>query len=137
MPSGCSFHPRCPYATELCARQAPPLFTIGNGHQAACFHRDRVTRRQDVWEETPPPADGTQGGRNSDVTDPLLTLDHVSREFSTRRGRITAVDDVSLQIGRGDILCLVGESGSGKTTVARMAAGLLEPTRGTVRFEGQ
>jgi peptide/nickel transport system ATP-binding protein len=54
MPAGCSFHPRCPYATELCARQAPPLFTVGDGHQAACFHRDRVTRRQDVWEETPP-----------------------------------------------------------------------------------
>src|SRR6185436_19832355 len=60
-----------------------------------------------------------------------------SREFSTRRGRITAVDDVSLDIGRGDILCLVGESGSGKTTVARMASGLLEPTRGTVLFEGR
>jgi oligopeptide/dipeptide ABC transporter ATP-binding protein len=71
------------------------------------------------------------------MSDPLLTLDHVSREFSTRGGRITAVDDVSLAIGRGDILCLVGESGSGKTTVARMAAGLLEPTRGTVQFEGQ
>jgi peptide/nickel transport system ATP-binding protein len=51
MPSGCSFHPRCPYATDLCARQVPPLFTIGDGHQAACFHRDRVTRSLDVWEE--------------------------------------------------------------------------------------
>jgi oligopeptide/dipeptide ABC transporter ATP-binding protein len=71
------------------------------------------------------------------VSEPLLTLDHVSREFKTRRGLITAVDDVSLEIGRGDILCLVGESGSGKTTVARMAAGLLAPTRGTVRFEGR
>lgn len=71
------------------------------------------------------------------MSQPLLALDHVSREFSTRRGRITAVDDVSLAIGRGDILCLVGESGSGKTTVARMAAGLLEPTRGAVHFEGQ
>jgi peptide/nickel transport system ATP-binding protein len=50
MPSGCAFHPRCPYATDLCARQAPPLFDVGNGHQAACFHRDRVTRRIEVWE---------------------------------------------------------------------------------------
>jgi peptide/nickel transport system ATP-binding protein len=50
MPSGCSFHPRCPYASELCARQAPPLFEVGNGHQAACFHRDQVTRDQRVWE---------------------------------------------------------------------------------------
>jgi peptide/nickel transport system ATP-binding protein len=61
MPAGCSFHPRCPYATELCARQAPPLFTVGNGHQTACFHWDRVTRRQDVWEETPPSTGGGLG----------------------------------------------------------------------------
>ncbi|HEX5370076.1 MAG TPA: ABC transporter ATP-binding protein [Dehalococcoidia bacterium] len=67
----------------------------------------------------------------------MLALEHVSRDFNTRRGQITAVDDVSLQIDRGDILCLVGESGSGKTTVARMASGLLEPTRGTVLFEGR
>jgi peptide/nickel transport system ATP-binding protein len=71
------------------------------------------------------------------VTESLMILDHITREFNTRRGRITAVDDVSLKIGRGDILCLVGESGSGKTTVARMAAGLLEPTRGSIRFEGR
>ena len=50
MPSGCSFHPRCPYASEICARQTPPLFTVGNGHQTACFHHDRVTRDLDVWE---------------------------------------------------------------------------------------
>jgi len=43
MPSGCPFHPRCPYATELCARQVPPLFAVGDGHYTACFHRDRVT----------------------------------------------------------------------------------------------
>jgi peptide/nickel transport system ATP-binding protein len=65
MPSGCSFHPRCPYATELCAQQAPPLFTISNGHQTACFHRDRVTRRQDVWEETPPSTGGGHGGEET------------------------------------------------------------------------
>jgi peptide/nickel transport system ATP-binding protein len=54
MPSGCSFHPRCPYATDLCSRQVPPLFTIGDGHLAACFYRDRVTRNQEVWEEATP-----------------------------------------------------------------------------------
>jgi peptide/nickel transport system ATP-binding protein len=51
MPSGCSFHPRCPYATDLCTRQVPPLSPIGDGHFAACFHRDRVTRGVEVWEE--------------------------------------------------------------------------------------
>jgi peptide/nickel transport system ATP-binding protein len=51
LPTGCSFHPRCPYATEICVRQDPPFFSIGDGHLAACFHRDRVSRRQDLWEE--------------------------------------------------------------------------------------
>lgn len=70
-------------------------------------------------------------------TEPLLSLEHVSREFKTRRGPILAVDDVSFRLNSGDILCLVGESGSGKTTVARMAAGLLSPTGGTVRYQGK
>jgi peptide/nickel transport system ATP-binding protein len=50
MPSGCSFHPRCPYATDLCSRQAPPLIAVGEGHLAACFHHDRVTKSQEVCE---------------------------------------------------------------------------------------
>jgi peptide/nickel transport system ATP-binding protein len=51
IPSGCPFHPRCPYATDLCTRQVPPLFAVGDGHYSACFHRDRVTRNLEVWEE--------------------------------------------------------------------------------------
>ena len=67
---------------------------------------------------------------------PVMELDNLVRQFDTRRGKITAVDNVSLSLNKADILCLVGESGSGKTTVARMAAGLLKPTSGSVRFEG-
>ncbi|HRL20896.1 MAG TPA: ATP-binding cassette domain-containing protein [Alcaligenes sp.] len=37
-PSGCSFHPRCPLATDLCRQAAPALQTIATGHQAACHH---------------------------------------------------------------------------------------------------
>ncbi len=36
-PPGCSFHPRCPHATERCRRETPPLFDLGGGHRAACF----------------------------------------------------------------------------------------------------
>lgn len=45
-PSGCPFHPRCRYATEICAHQMPPLIDYGNGHKAACHHpliKDRVS----------------------------------------------------------------------------------------------
>jgi peptide/nickel transport system ATP-binding protein len=66
-----------------------------------------------------------------------MSLKNLVREFDTRGGLITAVDNVSFDLNQGDILCLVGESGSGKTTVARMAAGLLKPTRGQVLYEGK
>ncbi|HUQ16279.1 MAG TPA: oligopeptide/dipeptide ABC transporter ATP-binding protein [Candidatus Saccharimonadales bacterium] len=67
----------------------------------------------------------------------LLELDRVSRSFAVPAGRITAVDGVSLVLERGESVCLVGESGCGKTTTGRLLAGLLRPTSGAVRFEGQ
>jgi oligopeptide transport system ATP-binding protein len=57
--------------------------------------------------------------------------------FINRRGAmLRAVDQVSLTIGRGEVLGLVGESGSGKTTIGRAILRLLAPTGGSVRFDG-
>jgi oligopeptide/dipeptide ABC transporter ATP-binding protein len=60
----------------------------------------------------------------------------VWRSFGRRGAPARAVDRVSLAIGRGEGLALVGESGSGKTTLGRCLIRLLEPTAGTVRFDG-
>ncbi len=49
--------------------------------------------------------------------------------------QLYAVDDISFSISRGESLGLVGESGCGKSTVVRLIARLLDPTRGTIRFE--
>jgi oligopeptide/dipeptide ABC transporter ATP-binding protein len=70
------------------------------------------------------------------MSEPIMSLRNLTRTFKTKGGEITAVDNVSFDLNPGDILCLVGESGSGKTTVARMAAGMLKPTRGEVLFRG-
>jgi len=66
----------------------------------------------------------------------LIELDHVGRTFGSGKEKVRAVDNVSLTISEGDILCLVGESGCGKTTTGRIAAGLLKPTEGRVLFQG-
>ena len=68
---------------------------------------------------------------------PLISLKGVSQTFRSKKGDVPAVDDVSISVDPGEVLCLVGESGCGKTTSARMAAGLAKPTGGTVEFEGR
>ncbi|MGW0226901.1 ABC transporter ATP-binding protein [Actinopolymorpha singaporensis] len=68
---------------------------------------------------------------------PLLELDRITQVFSTRRGEVRAVDDVTLRLGVGEVMCLVGQSGSGKSTTAKIASGLLRPSEGVVRFEGE
>lgn len=69
---------------------------------------------------------------------PILELTGLTKAFHSRgQGPMVAVNNVSLQIGRGETLALIGESGSGKSTLARLALGLLQPDAGEVRLDGQ
>ena len=67
----------------------------------------------------------------------IIKLDHVTRTFLVKRNTIKAVDDVSLSINEGEIVCLVGESGCGKTTTGKMIVGALAPSSGTISYGGQ
>jgi oligopeptide/dipeptide ABC transporter ATP-binding protein len=67
----------------------------------------------------------------------LLELRNVTRTFGKGSEQITAVDNVSIAINAGEIVCLVGESGCGKSTTGSMAAGLLPATRGQVLYLGR
>ena len=65
--------------------------------------------------------------------DAVLELIQVSKQFGAQR----SVDQVSLQIGRGEFFALLGPSGCGKTTTLRMIAGFEEPTSGEIRLNGK
>jgi len=67
----------------------------------------------------------------------ILEIKGLKKYFSTPRGELHAVDDVSFDIADGETLGVVGESGCGKTTTGRTILRLLEPTAGSIRFEGR
>src|SRR5436309_7556908 len=71
----------------------------------------------------------------------ILEVEHLKVQFPTRRGTLTAVDDVSFSIAPGEILGVVGESGAGKSITGLAIIGLLEPpgriAGGEVRLEGE
>jgi peptide/nickel transport system ATP-binding protein len=71
----------------------------------------------------------------------LLEVEGLTTHFATRAGVVPAVDGVSFQVNRGEVLGLVGESGSGKTITGFSLIGLLEPpgriVAGSVRFDGR
>ncbi|MEM7125778.1 MAG: ABC transporter ATP-binding protein [Chloroflexota bacterium] len=68
---------------------------------------------------------------------PIFELQDITKNFGNGSDQVTAVDSVSLSINDGDIVCLVGESGCGKSTTGRMVVGLLPPSDGEIRFQGQ
>ena len=67
----------------------------------------------------------------------LLEVKGLKKYFSTPRGMLHAVDDVSFTLDKGKTLGVVGESGCGKSTTGRAILRLLEPTGGEVLFEGE
>src|SRR5256886_15303009 len=76
---------------------------------------------------------------------PLLEIRNLSKIFPLGesifgggvKGQVRAVDDVSLEIESGEPLGLVGESGSGKRTLGRLVLRLIQPTSGSIRFDGR
>ena len=92
-----------------------------------------------------PPADGATGrSPASGESGDLLVVTDLQKHFPIRRGllqrqvgAVQAVDGMSFTVRKGETLSLVGESGCGKTTTGRMLTRLLEPTGGTILFQGR
>jgi putative ABC transport system ATP-binding protein len=67
----------------------------------------------------------------------MLELEGVDKRFRAVGEEVRAVDSVNLTINTGELVALLGPSGSGKTTLLLLIAALLQPDRGTIRFDGR
>ena len=64
---------------------------------------------------------------------PLLEVDNLTKRF----GGLTAINDVSFRVDKGQVVGLIGPNGAGKTTLLRLITGILRPDSGKVRFKGK
>lgn len=122
-PTGCSFHPRCEFATSECVTNMPELISVGPNHDVRCFHSEIVNKSGHApSSQIVPPS-----------TDVVLKIERLNVAY----GKKVVLKDVNLQIKRGLCTAILGESGSGKTTLARSISGLRPQNAGTVEFEGK
>ncbi|GHH86722.1 ABC transporter ATP-binding protein [Streptomyces sulfonofaciens] len=124
---GCPYASRCAIATDQCHTQVPVLEPVAPGRLARCFHHTRTQCIESVAEAASPTSPAT--------TDVLLRVENLTKRYRSGGHEITAVQDVSFEVHRGEAFALVGESGSGKTTLAKCIVGMLDPSEGTLTFE--
>ena len=136
-PRGCRFHPRCRFAISIC-QEDPPFVPAEPGHLVAC-HRVHEIEALDPLGTRPAEAAKVSANGSGER---ILDIRSTSKFFPIRAGLlrrprlIRAVNDVTLDIKRGETLGLVGESGCGKSTLGRLILRLDDPTAGEIRFEG-
>jgi peptide/nickel transport system ATP-binding protein len=117
--------PKHPYTQQL-VTSAPSL----RGTSAA------VTRQRVVAEAAEHAGRSGAAGQDIVVVSELTKVYRSTHGAPWRKAELRAVDEVSFRLRRATTLAIAGESGSGKSTLARMVLGLLEPTSGTVVFDG-
>ena len=149
MPLGCRFNSRCLHAKEICKKKIPKEKNIGNEHYAFChFLRDQRTNLklqtcqvQNIEKKT---EQKLEQGKCLNKSEFILEFKNLKKYFPVyggiflrQKAWIYSVDDISLEIKKGETLGLVGESGCGKTTLGRCIAGLYNLTSGDIMFHGK
>ena len=148
IPSGCSYHPRCPHRFERCVTERPELKTVGHS-QVACWLYEGATADLDSLRLDRPVRSKILEPRAAAEAPakPLIEVTGLKQYFNVspslltrileRTGRqiVRAVDGLDLTIERGETFGLVGESGCGKSTVARTIVGLYDATAGDIRYD--
>jgi peptide/nickel transport system ATP-binding protein len=130
---GCCFAPRCPLAIEDCRRTEPPYISTASGRTVACL-RAAITLDVSTIRRTVATPDISER--------PVLQVEGLAKSYGAGGGLfaeprpVAAVKNVSFSIAENEFVALVGESGSGKSTIAKMLAGLEQPSHGRILLDG-
>jgi len=137
---GCAFAARCDHARDACRGAEPPAQIAVEGHEYRCVMAPLEARRAALSDMGRRGSGGLASA--PPIEGPLLAALDVHCSFQVKRGLfakaqpLRAVNGVSLEIERGEVVAVVGESGCGKTTLARALLGLVAPQQGRVMFDG-
>jgi ATP-binding cassette, subfamily B, bacterial len=111
------------------ASLATLLYSVNQCYEEGLYFSDYLAFCADAARRIPPP-----GTSPAPAAFDRITADRVT--FTYPGARNPALTEVSIEIGRGEVIALVGENGSGKTTLAKVLAGLYRPDSGTVYWDG-
>jgi len=149
LPPGCPFAPRCPLAEDDCRSAEPDLTPVPDSphHEAACLKVAEVAGKHLTHRDIfPAPAIevSTLAEVPREQRDTVIQLTKLRKYFPQMKGAIyrrqvgvvKAVDDIDLDVRRGETVGLVGESGSGKSTTLLQILELVKPESGTITILG-
>ena len=128
----CAYAPRCSWRITRCDETHPQLAPVtGTGTFVRCL------RQPDLGALDSGVVSASASELSQERPSPIVTVKQLSVEYRSGSTRTRAVVDVSLQVGRGEVVALVGESGSGKTTIGRAIAGIAGRISGAVALDGR
>jgi NitT/TauT family transport system ATP-binding protein len=77
-----------------------------------------------------------RAGPHATFSGAAVRLQHIEKDYTTKKGSISALQDIDLEIPHGEFVCILGPSGCGKSTILNIIAGLVAPTAGMVSVLG-
>ncbi|MGB2487826.1 MAG: ABC transporter ATP-binding protein [Candidatus Puniceispirillales bacterium] len=135
--TGCAFADRCALADDQCRTTSPPLTCLESAESIRCFHHDKIDQLATSSQRVKQRKAARKGTGEITLGLEDLAITYAKSGFLTQflsnsPPPPATVDDININIEKGETLGLVGESGSGKSTILKTIAGLISPKNGGI-----